>query len=219
MSHIETQPLVRYPLTSHESAGVSDSAAVPTTSNISNDKRVYLSDFVPSSSWEPDVNGPKYWYGGTPKYIIDGATGRRYLNESEDLVKYKCELLSAATPIVHTITGAVQAGVLLGKILTLSHFSTAPTAPTASEQWANAGKDLLRIVAFPVAMIGLECAAIYGIFQPYNARKIYTSIERLEYGDFHIPGTLDGGFRLAPCFQPQAQAHLLGGSIEDPNAI
>lgn len=56
----------------------------------------------------------------------------------------------------------------------------------------EAGKDLLRIVASPIAIIGLELAAIYGLMRPYDGRKLYATFERAIYGNALIP----------PCFQP-----------------
>jgi hypothetical protein len=47
----------------------------------------------------------------------------------------------------------------------------------------DAGGDLLRVVLTPIALVGLELAAIYGIFNPYEGRKLYASIERALYTD------------------------------------
>jgi len=38
---------------------------------------------------------------------------------------------------------------------------------------------LLRIVTTPIAFVDLELAAIYGIFTPYNSRKLYARIEKI----------------------------------------
>jgi len=73
----------------------------------------------------------------------------------------------------------------------------------------EAGKDLLRIFTTPIAYVGLELAAIYGRFRPYDGRKLYATIERAQYGHFI----------LAPCFQPQATRHLFGGDINNKNAF
>ncbi|MBS4171388.1 hypothetical protein NEOC95_002136 [Neochlamydia sp. AcF95] len=61
----------------------------------------------------------------------------------------------------------------------------------------------------PVALVGLELAAIYGIFTPYNGRKLYASIERAQYGKF----------TLAPCFQPGPTCHASGGNPQKRDAF
>jgi xanthosine utilization system XapX-like protein len=61
-------------------------------------------------------------------------------------------------------------------------------------------EDLLRVLITPVGIVALELSAIFGIFSPYNGRKLYASCERLLYGDSI----------LAPCFQPDATKHLFG---------
>lgn len=65
--------------------------------------------------------------------------------------------------------------------------------------------DALRIIASPIAIAGLELAAIYGIIRPYDGRKLYASIERAEYRNFI----------LVPCFQPDPTSHALGGDIKE----
>lgn len=67
----------------------------------------------------------------------------------------------------------------------------------------------MRILVTPLSIIGLELAAIYGLFRPYDGRKLYASLEREIYGDFV----------LAPCFQPDPQYHALGGDINQKNAF
>ncbi len=44
--------------------------------------------------------------------------------------------------------------------------------------FSEAGKDLLRIVATPLALIGLESALIIGLINPNNGRKLFSKIER-----------------------------------------
>lgn len=73
----------------------------------------------------------------------------------------------------------------------------------------DAGTDLLRIVAVPISLVGLELAALYGILSPYDGRKLYASIERLTYEKYI----------LAPCFQPDPQSHLFGGDRNKQNAF
>lgn len=172
---------------------------------------INLRDFQPINRWKPDLDGPKYW-DGTPQHLIDQTTSRKYLNESKVVVGFKCFLLTLGTPIVHAIAAVVNVAYRIVKLVTLSHF----WMPKDGEQSYNfksrlkdAGTDLLRIATQPIAIVGLELAAIYGLFRPYDGRKLYASIERAQYGNFI----------LAPCFQPNAEEHLLGGDINERNAF
>ena len=67
----------------------------------------------------------------------------------------------------------------------------------------DAAVDLLKVAIHPIVIVGLELAAIYGVFRPYDGRKLYASLERAQYG--HCV--------LAPCFQPDPRRHLFGGDI------
>ena len=48
------------------------------------------------------------------------------------------------------------------------------------------GKDLLSIVATPLAIVGLELAAIYGLFRPFEGKKWYERIEVLLYSSLVV---------------------------------
>ena len=172
---------------------------------------VNLRDFQPINSWKPDLNGPKY-YDGTAQHLIDQTTGRKYLNESKGVVGFKCFLLTLGTPIVHTIASVVNVAYRILKLVTLSHFWMTKEGEKSynfKSRLKDASTDLIRIVTQPIALVGLELAAIYGLFRPYDGRKLYASIERAQYGNFI----------LAPCFQPNAEEHLLGGDINERNAF
>lgn len=171
--------------------------------------RIILKDFQPLNSWKVDVRGDTY-ENGIPFHIIDQTTNRKYLNESKGVVAFKCFLLALGTPLVHIIASLVSTVYLITKVVTFSHFrihkKEEPYAFLA--RLGNAGKDVLKIVATPISLIGLELAALYGIFKPYDGRKLYASIERARYGNYV----------LAPCFQPNPSCHLFGGDMNDRNA-
>lgn len=177
---------------------------------------VSLRDFQPINKWKPDLDGEKYnccrEHKGQAKFIVDQTTNRRYFNESQGVVGFKCFLLTLGTPFVHPIASIVNVAYRILKLATLSHFWVEKDDQTKSDfktRLADAGKDLLRIVATPVSILGLELAAIYGMFRPYDGRKLYASIERATYGNFI----------LAPCFQPDPKYHALGGDINERNAF
>lgn len=47
------------------------------------------------NEWKVDRKSPFFDNCLTNKYLIDSATGRRYLYESQDVVAFKCFLLNA----------------------------------------------------------------------------------------------------------------------------
>lgn len=172
---------------------------------------VTFKDFQPINRWKVDSEGPQWSYGvKEPQFIIDQTTGRRYFNESKGVVGFKCFLVTLGTPFVHLPAAVINLAYRVAKVVSGSHFWM-PTSSTSTfkARLAEAGKDLLRIVATPIAVVGMELAAIYGMIRPYDGRKLYASIERAQYGNFI----------LAPCFQPDPTQHALGGDINKKNAF
>ncbi len=178
--------------------------------------RVTLRDFCPINRWEQDVKGEK-WGGydhdkADPKFLIDKTTNRKYFNESTGCVRFKCSLLALGTPVVHAIASVCNVAYRIAKVVSLSHFwmhHEKASKCSFKARALDAGKDLLRIVTMPITLAGLELAAIYGMFRPYDGRKLYASVERATYGHFI----------LAPCFQPDPMRHALGGDINKKNAF
>lgn len=172
---------------------------------------ITLKDFQPINRWKLDSEGPQWGYGvQEPQYIIDQSTGRRYFNESKGIVGYKCFLLTLGTPFVHLPAAFINLAYRIAKVVSGSHFwAAASHTTTFKARLTEAGKDLLRIVAAPLALVGLELAAIYGMGRPYDGRKLYATIERAQYGNFI----------LAPCFQPDPTQHALGGDVNKKNAF
>jgi hypothetical protein len=54
----------------------------------------------------------------------------------------------------------------------------------------DAAADLFRVIATPISLIGLEVAAIYGIFKPNDAKIFYARIENAIYGKFFLSTNL-----------------------------
>jgi hypothetical protein len=165
-----------------------------------------LKDFNPFNKWKVDPYGSDY-QDGQPMYIIDQTTGKRYFNETKGCVRTKCSLLTLGTPFVHSIAAILNLAYRILRLITFYHFSKDDKKYTFKTRLIDAGKDFLRIVATPFSIIGLELSAIYGIFRPYDGRKLYASFERAEYGNFI----------LAPCFQPDPRYHALGGNVYKRN--
>lgn len=171
-----------------------------------------LKDFNPINIWSLDNQGPTWLYDDfEPEYIIDESTGRRYWNESKGIVRFKSALLALGTPFIQPLTSGV-AGVAFSalKVLSLSHF-WAPNDinDSLSTRLADMFVDLLKIVLWPIFLLSLELSAIYGLFSPYDGRKLYASLERVYYG----------GAVLAPCFQPDPTRHAFYGDPTKRNAF
>jgi hypothetical protein len=162
-------------------------------------------DFSLCNEWTPYKLGPKWTdYPKIPAYLIDGSTGRLYWNESEGVVGFKCALLTLGTPIVHATVGLASK---IFHVITLSALRKG--GGTLKERFTEFGKDLARLVFLPLGIIALEAAALYGVFSPYNGRKLYASLERACYK----------GYLLAPCFQPSPTHHFFGGDSNKRNAF
>ncbi len=163
-----------------------------------------LSDFKIFNRWEPDVNGEKWnccnRHRSEPKYLIDLSTNRKYFNESPMLLRKKCLQLFMVNPFLHTIASTINVVEKTLKLISFWHFRTGGNQgikPAFKAGLANAAKDLLKIVVTPLAIIGLQFAALYGMIKPFDGRKLHASIERAIYSDNFT----------APCFQPFAADH------------
>lgn len=167
-------------------------------------KDVTLQDFNPFNSWtltseginqSKDIRDP--FLGATAKagtselineagswlHASKDAPDRKYLAENNGLIRFKCALLIIGTPIVMLAKSVMK--------LACAIFNR----DCVTTKLAKIAKALLA----PIAILGLELAAIYGVFSPKNGRKLYATIERGAFGTDYL---------LAPCFQPNPQRHL-----------
>ena len=157
---------------------------------------VIFRNFYFNPTWIPDFdekydNGlPEGWpeqLRGRVKFNVPQTAdpNPKYLNERE-FVRIECAGLTVMTPFFHPIACITNVAYRILKLATLSHFWSEKDGETKYDfkaRLADAGKDLLRIVATPISILGLELAAIYGTFRPYDGRKLYASIERATYGN------------------------------------
>lgn len=168
-------------------------------------------DFQPMNTWIVDHEGSVWSDTKEPAYLIDESTGRQYWNESKKTVRIKSLLLTFGTPFVHGFASVWNIARRIINLVTFYHFWTPKEGQKSYnfiKRLKDAGDDLLKIATQPLALIGLELAAIYGIFNPYDGRKLYATIERAQYGTF----------LLAPCFQPNPKQHAFGGDPTKQNA-
>ena len=168
---------------------------------------VSLNDFYPLNSWKIPEESPTF-INGEKCYIQDQTTGRLYLNDTKQIVRVKCALLTLGTPIVHTAAAIINLVVRVFKVISLQHFwGIGSKAFNLKAQIQDFSEDLIRIVATPLFV---QLSAIYGILNPYDGRKLYASLERFYYND---------SFNLAPCFQPDPLKHFFGGNMDTQNAF
>ncbi len=165
---------------------------------------VKLKDFCPVNKWEVDENGsPWFKYCpkeklGTPKYILDQTTGRKYRNEYRSTIRIKCLVITASSPLTLTLLPVLNVAYRILKLVTLTHFWVKKEDEVKYDfkaRLADAGKDLLRIVATPLVIVGMPLASIYGLIRPYDGRKLYATFERAIYGSALV----------AWCFQPRTK--------------
>lgn len=190
---------------------------------------ITLKDFQPWNKWTEH-----YQYGnGYDSYDrtvhLDESTTRTYWYQSTGTIRVKSLALLVWTVAAHVIRIATR----VFSFLTLYHFHYHEGAPDQSgyttyvhyslkERAIEAGKDILKTLATPFVVLFLESAALYGILNPFDGRKLYATWERFSYQALGIEGIdlfcrPSPGF-CAPCFQPDATRHALGGDALNGNA-
>lgn len=160
--------------------------------------------------------------------IIDRTTGDSYFNDDTATVRFKCFALLFAVPLAQPITSLISLAYRVVNLISGSHFWVQEEGEyNFAARLTAAGADLLRIIALPLSIVGLELAALYGAFgpSPYDARKLFGAIER---NTFYASEATTAKEReeeaknrpwfIAPCFQPQPTHHLFHGDINSRNA-
>ncbi len=163
--------------------------------------------FCPWNDWTVDENGPRYTDTGDPQWIIDKTTNTPYLNEPKYLIRLKCFALIFGTVI--QIIAALLKGILFLAIFATGLFANDAICRTLwpdspDDLAANFAKSFLKIFAIPLYSTALAVTAVYGLFNPYDARKIYSGLESAYFDEW----------RLAPCFQSEASSHFFGSRID-----
>jgi hypothetical protein len=246
--------------------------------------------------WTVDEAGPKFEGSETPKWLVDSTTGKRYLNESKNIVRFKCLLLAPlqifqasviAGPLniafrslkilsgyhfwseqasektyqftatvgnqsctfkarfdelgpvndffmkkakvaslsknedgtykfeikceqkIITINASTDGWAGLQETITLSDFQEIESKYDVKERFIEVAKDIGRIVASVFVIIPLLASAAYGLWKPYEARKLISSIALAVLGTNEV----------AACFAPDPSFHLLGGSMDKQHAF
>jgi hypothetical protein len=116
-------------------------------------------------------------------FVVDQTTQDRYLDEPKWKIRCKCIALLVLGFPFH---------VLIAPIQVLKMVFNAINNPDE-----RTSHSIARIVTAPFLLLGLGFSSLYGIFDPYDGRKLYASFERLYYHES----------LLAACFQPSSTHH------------
>ena len=82
-----------------------------------------------------------------PAFIIDETTGRKYLSESKNIIRFKCALLALGTPILQSVISLLNVVYRIVKLVSLSHFwfpKGGETSYSFKGRLKDAGEDALR---------------------------------------------------------------------------
>ena len=193
-----------------------------------NNKQFELSraNFLPGGTWTPCTERGRFVDSDRAMWIRDSLSGSVYLNQPTDHLRFKLSFLTGFLVGViggNAISLTVNAAYRTLKVVSLSHFWL-PISFIGQNQADESGhfkmrcielaKDVVRIVATPFAWLALLFASWGGALNPMengprDGAKIFSSIEIAMYG-----GTIsEGHFGWAPCYQPNATTHGLGGDI------
>src|SRR4051812_8475141 len=114
-----------------------------------------IRDFQTVNRWYVDTDGEKFdccnHHRGTPKFIIDADTGKKYLNESIEVIREKCFLIALGTPLVHIPCGAANIAYRVAKLISGYHFWSCSgenkNPSNRSDKCVEFSKDGLRIIS------------------------------------------------------------------------
>jgi len=156
---------------------------------------ISLSQFNPFHRWLDNSQD----HTGDLTHVEYSGREMRYRNSSNR--RLESLLLAAVTPVVQGLSVLAITAIRIAKILSFSHFWLKQEGAYASlqQRLLSLGKDLLAVALAPIFLVGLECAAIYGIIMPHHGAKVYAACEK----------ALFGAGLLAPCFQPVANSRTV----------
>jgi hypothetical protein len=190
-----------------------------------------IDSFSTGGKWTPCNAKGTFINSTNAMWVQDSLSGKTYLNQPTDCLRIKLAFLTGIlAPAGNAVSLSVNAGYRALKIVSLSHFWL-PLSKVNSDQAPDKGsynfdmrcielaRDIIRIVAAPLALVALFFVSWGGALSfskegPRDATKLYSSIEIAMYG-----GRMDDGhFGWAPCYQPEATSHALGGDINKERA-
>lgn len=190
-----------------------------------------LASFLPGGTWTPCDKKERFADSDRPAWTRDSLSGAIYLNQPTDNLRFKLSFLTGFLAGIvggNAISLTINAAYRALKVASLSHFWLPISCIDKNQtnesyhfktRCIECAKDIARIVATPFAWLGLLFASWGGALSrtetgPRDGAKIFSSIEIAMYG-----GTREEGhFGWAPCYQPNATTHGLGGDINQERA-
>jgi hypothetical protein len=183
---------------------------------------ICFKDFCPWNRWD-------HCFDAKHGLILDtdGTTQRRYWFQENNILRFKCFLLVLWAPLNHL----AKTGERVFRLVTAYHFRKVKFIKNTFnpkqirpypllDRVQKQGSDLLKILATPVLVSCLVFSALYGVIIPKDGRKLYASFERLFFSKCKMKA-IDLLSRkpalTAPCFQPEATHHALGGDTNNGN--
>lgn len=185
-----------------------------------------FTSFLPGGKWTPCDEKGKFIDSNRAMWTRDSLSGAIYLNQPTHHLRFKLSFLTGLLAGIiggNAISLTINAAYRTLKVTSLSHLwlpiscvgkNKDDTSYHLKTRCVEFAKDIARIVATPFACLGLFFASWLGAFDPRengprDGAKIFSSIEIAMYG-----GTIqEGHFGWAPCYQPNAIMHGLGGDI------
>jgi hypothetical protein len=175
---------------------------------------IQIAHFNPATQWETQGNR-----------ILDLGTNESYINDTHKTIRLKCSALFIASFLVQPIGLSLNLLNRISKVALFLHFFKGSQQNSSFKaSLIDSTKDLLIVVSTPFILVGMLFSSAYGAtLSPLDGRKLYATFERLAYsgGVQRFPTFRQSkvqNYLLAPCFQPEPQGHLGGGSLEESDA-
>ena len=138
--------------------------------------------FIPGD-WEKQEGKEKS--DGKKKLIKDMHTGLYY--EDDPDIRIKSLALFIFNPLIHIPILIFNILYRIIRVILFVPLWSYPKKLSAKDRWTAWGVDILRIALTPIAFIGLQFSAIYGVIDPKNGRKYTVAIQNLIYGETVFP--------------------------------
>jgi len=127
---------------------------------------------------------------GSPLFIIDKSTGHRYINTPKERLRDN-NFVTMAVSILSLPTMILNISVMKTlRVVSFYHFwKDSEVTLTLSDRLKSTAADIARVVALPLAILGLTLSPVYGLISPRNGEKMFTSIQRAFFNedDGHYP--------------------------------
>lgn len=139
----------------------------------------------PVNDWTVDRGGKRYRRASSYKYVIDGSTGERYLDESSKHTHIKFALVTFGATFYHIVSLVVATAYRFFRVLFFHAFWKETDKKNDSFkarliEWLSDG---IRLFISPLGLPCLLITAIYGLVRGnQDARKLHAQMEIVFYG-------------------------------------